>query len=235
MFGFSELTTLVNIVGASARGLGVYDMGPALLTYGLKRFAAMRDEADCSTTSPPGDWMLERLRPEFDAFFRDVVAMIEGRGTDRPITARIVRGQMPDQCETTFVGGNLTVLSAPIGSPYEACVNPAGRWLVLEDFNDKLERVDRFLAHLTLAGYWEACEGVLLGDFHKGCEDLSLAVLRLLDCHIPPSQAIPILITEQIGHIWPMSPLPLHVGVTIERSDDQSFTIHCPAPALRTV
>ncbi|MHC4698747.1 MAG: LD-carboxypeptidase [Planctomycetota bacterium] len=34
VFGFSELTTLVNIVGAHRRGIGVYDMGPAFLSYG---------------------------------------------------------------------------------------------------------------------------------------------------------------------------------------------------------
>ena len=107
--------------------------------------------------------------------------------------------------------------------------------LVLEDYNDKVERIDRFLAHLTLAACWHKCEGILLGDFHKGYDGLAPAVLELLSCHIPVSRTIPILMTGQVGHVWPMSPLPLHVAVMIERVDDGSFAIHWPASALRTV
>jgi len=161
--------------------------------------------------------------------------MIEGRGTSRSIQARRVRGEMPECHGATFVGGNLTVLSTLIGSAYEYSINPAGRWLVLEDFNDKLERIDRFLAHLTLAGYWEACSGVLLGDFHKGYEDLTPAVLRLLDYHLPPTCGIPVLLTRQVGHIWPMSPLPLHVSLPMEPREDGSVVLRFPASALCTV
>jgi muramoyltetrapeptide carboxypeptidase LdcA involved in peptidoglycan recycling len=235
VFGFSELTTLVNIVGALSAGVGVYDMGPAFLSYGLKRAAAMRERPGSLPTTSPGAWMLERLRPEFDAFFHDVTAMIEGRGTARPITARLARGEMPDRCAAVFVGGNLTVLSTLVGSEFENCVKPAGRWLVLEDFNDKLERVDRFLAHLTLSGYWHGCEGLLLGDFHKGYEDLTPSVLELLKHHIPRSGSFPILTTQHVGHIWPMSPLPLHTPTTIERSGPESLRIRWPGAAVRVL
>jgi muramoyltetrapeptide carboxypeptidase len=234
VFGFSELTTLINIVGAASQGRGVYDMGPAFLTYGLKRFASLRDDTGPATEHQPDDSMLHRIRTQFDAFFRDVVAMIEGRGTSRSINARLARGYLPDRRQAVFVGGNLTVLSTLIGSPYKHCVDPTGHWLVLEDFNDKVERIDRFLAHLTLAQYWQSCEGVLLGDFHKGYEDLTPAVLRLLDYHIPPSRPIPILVTKQVGHVWPMSPLPLHVTVMIERCKEESFAVHFPVSTLCT-
>ncbi len=264
-FGFSELTTLVNIVGAFNKGIGVYDMGPAFLTYGLKRHDRMRDDAgprivasplvgdeplplvgDGATDGMPspgegmpsvrsGEWMLARLRREFVAFFRDVVAIIEGRGTDRAVTARLVRGDMPDSQRATFVGGNLTVLSTMVGSPYEAFVKPDSRWLLLEDFNDKLERIDRFLSHLTLARYWDACEGVLLGDFHKGYEDLTPGVLELLRYHIPRTRPIPVLVTKDVGHVWPMAPLPLHAELTIERTNDDRYAIHWPSSLLRIV
>lgn len=235
VFGFSELTALVNIVAASQQGLGIYDMGPAFLTYGLTHYASNRLASDSPAAIRPRDWMLSRLRPEFDAFFRDVIAMIEGRGTGRSITARVARGTMTDRCEVTFVGGNLTVLSALAGSPYEMCVKPEGRWLLLEDYNDKLERIDRFLAHLTLARYWNRCAGILLGDFHKGYENLTPAVLELLRFHVPPSRSVPVLVTGQVGHVWPMSPLPLHVSVAIERTGPESLAIHWPAAALCTV
>ncbi len=227
VFGFSELTTLVNIVAASPNGIGIYDMGPAFLTYGLKRFA--------QTESQPGHWMRERLHSEFRAFFQDIVAMIEGRGTRRRTTATLVRGSIPDRTEAVFVGGNLTVLSTLIGSRFEDCIRPSGRWLVLEDVNEKLERIDRFLAHLTLARMWQECAGILLGNFHKGYDDLTPGVLELLEYHVPADRPVPVLLTSQVGHVWPMSPLPLHIPGWIERISGCDFAIGWEAEALQTV
>ncbi len=235
-------------------------MGPAFLTYGLKRYAATKTVVDLSLTrrpprsemshrdmqalpaaasqgssSRPASWMRQRLRPELDAFFRDVVSMIEGRGTQRPITARLACGQMPDRLRASFGGGNLTVLSTFVGSPFDEGGDPGRRWLLIEDFNEKVERIDRFLAQLTLRGYWSNCEGILLGDFHKGYEDLTQAVLALLRFHVPRVNPVPVLVTDQVGHIWPMSPLPLHLDLSVERTQNDTYSIHWPAEALKTV
>jgi muramoyltetrapeptide carboxypeptidase len=235
VFGFSELTPLVNIVGAHPRGLGIYDMGPAFLTYGMKRFAATRlQPADLAGVTPE-EWMLQRLRDEFFTFFRQVTSLIEGGGGVGPLTARHIQGELPRSGEMRFVGGNLTVFSTLIGSRYPECISPKDRWLVLEDFNDKPERFDRFLAHLTLAGYWDDCEGVLLGDFHEGQRDLSETVLAILSYHLPRNRPLPILVTSQVGHIWPMTPLPLHIPGTLEVIDESSVSIRWPASALRVV
>lgn len=235
VFGFSELTTLVNIVGGRGYGLGVYDMGPAFLTYGLTHYASKAEHAGEVGGKSHGQWMQERLRPEFDAFFEDVVNIIEGRGTRRTITARLVRGELPPSSEAMFVGGNVTVLSTLVGSAFATYVEPASRWVLLEDFNDKIERIDRFLAHFTLAGWWERCAGVLLGDFHKGYEDQTAAVLALLDHHVPESRSVPLLVSPNVGHTWPMSPLPLHRVLTIGRREDNAYSIHWPAADLQCV
>jgi muramoyltetrapeptide carboxypeptidase len=233
VFGFSELTTLINIVGTYPQALGIYDMGPAFLTYGLKRYAVrtIKSETDARGTQ----WARRRLRPEFDAYFKDIVSIIEGSGSQRTITARLLRGQMPADTSAGFVGGNLTVLSALIGSHYDSSVRPCGQWMMLEDFNDKLERLDRFLSHLTLAGYWDDCRGLLLGDFHKGYEDLGPAVVELLTYHLPQSPALPILSSPDIGHVWPMAPLPLHLPLDIVPTNSDKFSIQWNPAALRTV
>ncbi|MHC4698746.1 MAG: hypothetical protein ACYTFA_18610 [Planctomycetota bacterium] len=161
--------------------------------------------------------------------------MIEGRGSARSVMAEPVRGELPDRCDAAFMGGNLTVLSTLVGSRFDASLGPEGRWLLIEDYNDKLERIDRFLAHFTLAGTWERCGGILVGDFHKGYEELTPAVISLLDYHLPPKRSIPILTAKQIGHVWPMSPLPLHLPLTIERANGGRYSIRWPPSALRTV
>jgi muramoyltetrapeptide carboxypeptidase len=233
VFGFSELTTLVNIVGAYPQALGIYDMGPAFLTYGLKRYAAqnIKSETDARGT----EWAKQHLLPKFNAFFKDVISMIEGSGTVRTVNARLLRGQLADSTTASFVGGNLTVLSTLVGSKFDASARPRNQWLMLEDFNDKLERIDRFLSHLTLAGYWDECQGLLLGDFHKGYEDLGPALLELLNYHLPQSRTLPILESTEIGHVWPMAPLPLHTPLDIIPTEDGGYTIHWAPEALRTV
>jgi len=235
VFGFSELTTLVNIVGGRGYGLGIYDMGPAFLTYGLNRHASLAAMTSGGGGASGKGWMLERLRPEFTAFFQDVVAIIEGRGTRRSITARLVGGELPPRSEGMFVGGNLTVLSTLLGSPYATYVDPAGRWLLLEDFNDKIERIDRFLAHLTLAGWWERCAGLLLGDFHKGYDDQASEVQALLPYHLPETRSLPVLVTADVGHVWPMAPLPLHRMLSIECREGVAYSIAWPAGDLGCV
>ncbi len=235
VFGFSEITTLVNIIGAYEQGRGVYDNSPAFLVHGLRRFAEAHADSDVLDGASPEEWMRRRLVPEFRAFFHDVVSMIEGRGTGRRLTARSVSGSVSESCQATFIGGNLTVLTTLPASPYRSCIEPGGKWLVLEDYRESPARLDRMMAQLTLAGYFESCEGVLLGDFHRDGDDLIEPVVSLLRYHFPPTRSVPILVTSQIGHTWPMHPLPVHVPVTIKHIDGDTLTITWPASAVQTV
>lgn len=235
VFGFSELTPLVNVVAAHAHGRGVYDMGPAFLTYGLTRYAALHAAAEGAESVVPDRWAQAQLEPHLRDFFQDVARMITGQGTTRPLSAELVAGGLPERTTAALVGGNLTVLSTMVGSMYDAAVRPAGRWIFLEDYNDKLERFDRFLAHLTLAGYWDEAAGLLLGDFHQGERDLLDGVRALLASHLPANRSLPILVSRTLGHTWPMSPLPLNLPLTLERAHDRSYTLRWPADALRTV
>jgi muramoyltetrapeptide carboxypeptidase LdcA involved in peptidoglycan recycling len=233
MHGFSELTPLVNIVGAHPKGIGIYDMSPAFLAYGLKRQAR---ERFCSGEGPqinPDEWAARRIRPEFEGFIRDVMDILSGQGSKRRITAHLVRGNLSSPTEAAFVGGNLVVFSAMVGSPFDRVARPDGQWLVLEEINEKPERIDRFLAHLTLAGYWASCRGILLGDFHLKDRHLTPAVVEMLKYHLPHDSLMPVLVTKDIGHIWPMSPLPLHSPATIERTDGDLYGVRWPASATR--
>jgi muramoyltetrapeptide carboxypeptidase len=107
-----------------------------------------------------------------------------------------------------------------VGSRYERSIAPDGKWLVLEDYNDKPERFDRFLAHFTLAGYFDRCEGVLLGDFHRQDRDLVPAIVEMLNRHVIDRPDLPILYAPTVGHTWPMDTLPLHERGAFTRHPD---------------
>ncbi len=210
VFGFSELTPLVNIVAGHRNGRGYYDMGPAFLVYGLRRHATVRLGLNEQSSPTPDEWMRTHLHEHMADYFRRVIEIVEGRGEPIELSARLVRGELAEGTSAAFVGGNLTVFSTLIGSRYAEAVRPKGKWIVLEDFNDKPERIDRFLSHLTLSGFWERCEGLLLGDFHQGDCDLGPAVLNMLNYHLPQNSSLPVLVADRVGHVWPMTPLPLH-------------------------
>jgi len=101
-------------------------MGPAFLVYGLQRHAAQRLRLNESSKPTPQEWMQSHLHEEIQAYLRNAVRWVQG---NRPpaISARLVRGSMPDETPASFVGGNLTVLSTMIGSRYAAAVSPDDR------------------------------------------------------------------------------------------------------------
>jgi muramoyltetrapeptide carboxypeptidase len=67
-----------------------------------------------------------------------------------------------------LIGGNLTVLCALIGTPYEPVF--CNRILFLEEVDEKPYSVDRLLTHLSNAGVLRQVAGVAVGICH-GCVD----------------------------------------------------------------
>ena len=103
-------------------------------------------------------------------------------------------------------------------SPYADRLPIKGSWLALEDIDEAEYRIDRQLAHLKLAGWFERCSGILLGDFH--CDDRlqTAEVLEILKYHLPQARRLPIVVCPMIGHAWPMAPLPIGRKIVIRRS-----------------
>jgi muramoyltetrapeptide carboxypeptidase len=62
-----------------------------------------------------------------------------------------------------IVGGNLSLLSALMGTPYE--LDTRGKLLFLEDVGEEPYRVDRMLTQLALAGKFEDAAGILIGTW----------------------------------------------------------------------
>jgi muramoyltetrapeptide carboxypeptidase len=63
-----------------------------------------------------------------------------------------------------LLGGNLAVLCGLLGTPFEP--DTAGKILFLEDVSERVYRIDRYLAQLSLAGKLQSAAGILLGTFN---------------------------------------------------------------------
>ena len=248
VFGFSELTALINIVARYPKVRAHYDMGPGFAMWGLRNYAmANYDELSHSAArqtvttsarapdksgfsrragtrgSPEGitafalSWAKANFKLEFVSFFLDVIEIIEGRGSERTLEGRLVRGTLKQKQEIKVVGGCLSTLVTLLGSPYQKCLAAAGRWLAIEDIREDYYRIDRYLAQLKLAGVWERCAGLLIGDFHLDAEDQTEAILRLLKYHLPARRDLPIIAHCNFGHCFPMASLPINQPLIVSR------------------
>jgi len=115
-----------------------------------------------------------------------------------------------------LLGGNLTVLTAILGSPYVPDFTDA--ILFLEDVDEAPYRVDRMLVQLKLAGILEKLGGFVWGtctDCGPGNGFGSLTIPDVLNDHIKPL-GIPAYYGAMLGHISRQFTLPVGVEVEID-------------------
>ncbi len=216
LFGFSELSPLLNIAAQYDKVVAYHDLCPAYLLQGMtdyarRNVATLHDGSDLDQNGVLAfarGWAAGNFRAKFEAFFKDAVAMIEGRASARVITGRWINTKPKHTNPITVVGGNLTTIVTLTGTPYADALRPDGKWLLIEDVRETPDRVDRLLCHLSLSGWLQRYQGILLGQFHDRGSDCTQAVLECVEQHLGRARR-PIVITTDVGHTWPISPVPL--------------------------
>ena len=140
-----------------------------------------------------------------------------------------VRTIRPGRARGRLLGGNLTVLTALLGSPYVPALE--GAILFLEDVNEEIYRVDRMLTQLRLAGLLGRVRGFVFGSCSQ-CEPGegygSLTLEEVLDEHVMPL-GIPAYEGAMIGHQDHQFTVP--VGALVEL-DAAAGTIQMLEPAV---
>ena len=123
---------------------------------------------------------------------------------------------VPGVARGRLLGGNLSVLTALLGTPY--LPDFTGAILFLEDVNEAPYRIDRMLTQLALAGVLRAVRGVVWGTCHECEPDAgfgSLTIPDLLDDHVRPL-GVPAWRGALIGHIDRQFTLPIGAEVEID-------------------
>jgi muramoyltetrapeptide carboxypeptidase len=206
--GYSDVTGLHCSLQARV-GLATFHT-PMLLAdwppFSVENFRRVVFGAEAVTmANPPGDE--ERL--------------VQRENRTRTITVGRARGRL--------LGGNLTVLTALVGSPYVPAFD--GSILFLEDVNEEIYRVDRMLTQLRLAGLLGRVRGFVFGSCSR-CEPGegygSLTLEEVLDEHVKPL-GIPAYEGAMIGHQDRQFTVP--VGVEVEM-DAAAGTITMLEPAV---
>ena len=148
LLGFSDITALLN--GLYARtGLVTFHAPTCsenLSDYTLaelKRVAFTPEPAGVVAAAPP-------VEPK--------EGFVDREDRLRRIAPGCGRGRL--------VGGNISVFSTLVGTPFEPPL--AGSILFLEEVGEEPYRIDRWLTHLVLTGRLAGCAGIVFGKF-KDC------------------------------------------------------------------
>lgn len=123
-----------------------------------------------------------------------------------------------------IVGGNLTLLTSLLGTPYEIDTNRS--LLFIEEIEEEPYRIDRMLNQLRLAGKLDQAAGFVIGHFNQ-CEPKTPAKSLTLEQVIQRYLVIegkPSVSGFQIGHCLPVKSIPLGAGATLD-ADCKRLTI----------
>jgi len=126
------------------------------------------------------------------------------------------RSITPGRARGRLLGGNLTVLTAILGSPYVPDFTDAV--LFLEDVQEAPYRLDRMLVQLKLAGILGRIKGFVWGTCSEctpGEGFGSLTIPDILDDHIKPL-GIPAYYGAMFGHIATQFTLPVGAEVEVD-------------------
>ena len=162
-----------------------------------------------------GPITLSRFTPYTQTYFRK--ALFEtapiGRVTNPPDSdplrpGHTLRTVRPGRARGRLIGGNLTLISTTMGTPYE--IQTSGRILFVEDVDEQPYSIDRMLTQLRLAGKLDAAAGVIFGE----CQDCKPRDFK-------PSYESTLSVGEIVDQILGGLHVPVLSGLTIGHTDDQ--------------
>lgn len=173
------------------------------------------------------DWTLEHFRRAL--FETKPLGRLSNPPEPRPIRPRHPwRAVRPGKARGPLMGGNLTLISTTLGTPYE--IQTEGKILFLEDVGEEPYSIDRMLTHLRLAGKFRGIRGLVWGEcascrpreFQPGFEstfstgEVVQNILGGLD--------VPVLSGLVVGHTDDQLTLPLGVEAELD-ADAGTLTI----------
>lgn len=136
----------------------------------------------------------------------------------------------PGRATGRLTGGNLTLISVLMGTPWE--IDTDGAILFLEDIHEGMYRVDRMLTQLALAGKLDRLAGVAFG-FCTDCsvgEGIGFSLEEILRQHLEPL-GVPVMSGLAFGHIQQQLTLPIGMPATI---DTEAGTLTIDSAAVVT-
>jgi len=133
--------------------------------------------------------------------------------------AHTLRTVRPGKARGRLIGGNLSLVTRTMGTPYE--IDTRGRILFLEDVDEQPYAIDGMLTQLRLAGKLDAAAGIVFGE----CSDCRPHDFK-------PAFESTFSTGEVVDQILGQLDIPVLSGLTIGHTDDQLTLPLGPVAAL---
>ncbi len=204
--------------------VGYSDITGLHLAFGkLARLVTFHGPVAMSSLPP---WTLEGFRKAL--FGTEPLGVVPNPPEDDPLAPRFPRHTIvPGRARGQMVGGNLTLVSTTMGTPYE--IDTRGRILLLEDVGEAPYRIDRMILQLKLGGKLADAAGVVWGTC-TDCEtstnssfELSLSMSEVLD-DLLGDLGKPAMAGLVFGHTREKATIPLGVEAELDATE-KTFTI----------
>lgn len=129
---------------------------------------------------------------------------------------------VPGKARGVITGGNLTMVTATLGTPYE--IETENALLVLEEVNEEPYRIDRMLQQLLLSEKLAAAAGVIFGRC-LNCDAKQGNSLTLLEAirHNLVGLGIPCIYGFATGHTVHKATLPIGITGTLDAGNCSLF------------
>ncbi len=216
----------VRAVFAARGGYGVMRLLPALRWGTPRHLVGFSDVTALHLAAQAQGWrslhapVLTQLGSQSPEVAARLFACLEGEGV-APLQGR--RTVVPGVATGPLLGGNLSVLTCLLGTPFLPSLR--GAVLLLEDVGERPYRLDRMWTQLRLAGQLEGLAGVVFGDF-TGCEEqgATWSSAEVLD-ELAFALGVPCAAGFPIGHGAVNQPVQLGAQVTLDATA-KTLTVH---------
>lgn len=119
-----------------------------------------------------------------------------------------------DAVEGRLVGGCLSLITATLGTPWQADLD--GGIALLEDIDEPSYRIDRMLTHLSLSGSLTGVRGAILGDL-RGIDEPKEAPSRVAErVRRVVGEDVPVLAGLEFGHRGVNRTLPIGAAAFLD-------------------
>ena len=165
---------------------------------------------ECDLITYHGPMVSSNMLEHFDEESKKALfeaLMCEGDYEYRAPAGMPVKVAREGRADGILTGGNLCVMCASLGTPYE--METEGRILFIEEIGGHIGNMDRNIYQLKNAGKLDKVKGILLGQFtdceledeNYGVTEAVLDAVKGLD--------IPVMYNVQSGHGFPMITIPM--------------------------
>ena len=186
-WGYSDITYLLN---------AIHNFSSLVTFHGPMVASDLNDENRTTETESSFKSLFTGESLTYDSSASPLETLVSGTGEGR------------------LVGGNLTLLTNGLGTPYQ--VKTDGAILLIEEVEEPAFKINLMLTHLQQAGVFDAVQGVVIGNFQAEPDEYER--IKKLFRNFFAGASFPVVENFHIGHCQPNYGVPLGVNAKLTTS-----------------